>query len=121
MSINLGVEISAQGKPAINTGGKGVKEKLMYARPISPSTVRQIIREELALVAKESNHRSSTKSQTNRAYPVNFLNSVGLQRDKASLRIQVWDSDTFNSDLLGEHDVNIDLENVPQDAESKVA
>lgn len=119
MSINLGVDISAQREPAINSCGKGVKEKLMYTRPISPSTVRQIIREELALVAKESNHRSSTK--TNRAYPVNFLNSVGLQRDKASLRIQVWDSDTFNNDMLGEHDVNIDLENVPQNAESKVA
>ena len=121
MSINLGVEISAQRNPAINSGGKGVKEKLMYTRPISPSTVRQIIREELALVEKESNHRNTTKSQINRAYPVNFLTSAGLQRDKASLRIQVWDSDTINNDLLGEHDVNIDLENVPQNAESKVA
>ena len=39
---------------------------------------------------------------------------------ESTLKVRVYDKDTLSDDILGEYDVNLNLENLQEDAESKV-
>ena len=39
----------------------------------------------------------------------------------STLKVRVYDKGTLSDDILGEHDVNLNLQNLLEDSESKVA